>query len=475
MKEQKMNFKLLTAALLLLFASLVVYGGYSVFTYGNRWFASSTNTRVRSEKANVIAGDILDRNGVVLATTNDGERVYQSDEESRKAVVHLLGDNLGHVSNGVESFQASYLLGFHSSLAERVLSALRGETRRGDDLTLTADSKLCTFISQAFQSLDKSAGKSGAAVVMNYQTGEVLALVSLPNFDPHTISQEVEDDPEKPFWNRALQSVYPPGSTFKIITTASALKNLQDIQSRVLSCDGHLKVMDQEIHDAGKAVHGSLSLEKAFTLSCNNIFAALALELGDDKLRAAAESFGFNENFLFRDLVVENSAYPTANRNLVEVAWSGAGQSQVQSTPLHMCMVAAAVANHGVMMEPRLILSAQSPGGVTRAQLSSKVFRKALPEGTAEIIKDYMRKVVLSGTGTRAQVPGLSVCGKTGSAESAKDGRDVTHGWFVGFIEDESLPYAAAVIVEDVNQGDGGGTAAAPIAQKIFEYLKKNY
>lgn len=474
MKEQRMNFKLLTIILMLLFASLIVYGGYSILTYGNRWFASSTNTRVRQEKTNVIQGDIMDRNGIILATTNDGERVYQADTQSRKAMVHVLGDNLGHVSNGVETFQASYLLGFHSSLAERVMALLRGEVRHGDDLTLTVDSKLSTYISKTFNSLSSSSGKSGAVVVMNYKTGEVLSLLSFPNFDPHTITQAVKDDAEKPFWNRALQSNYPPGSTFKIITAASAIQNLPDIQNATLTCNGQLQVMDQLIHDAGKATHGKLTLQRAFIVSCNNSFASLAMELGDQKLRATAEQFGFNDNFLFQDLVVENSTYPTTNRNLVEIAWSGAGQSQVQATPLHMCMVAAAVANNGVMMEPRLILNAQGTGGVTRTQFTTKVYRKALTENAAATLKDYMGKVVQSGTGTRAQVSGLSICGKTGSAESAKDGQDVTHGWFVGFIDNDSLPYAVAVIVEDVNQGDGGGSAAAPIAQKIFEYMKTN-
>ena len=471
MKEQRMNFKWLVFILLGMFALLALYGGYSITTYGTRWFANSKNPRVRAERQNVIMGDILDRNGVVLATTSDGARVYQADEASRRAMVHLLGDSLGNVSNGVETFQAGYLLGFETSFAERLLQTLRGETRRGDNLTLTADSKLCTLAANAFNQHPKTAGKRGAAVALNYQTGEVLALISLPNFDPHTVTEETRNDLSQPFWNRATQSAYPPGSTFKMVTTHSAITHLPDARTRMFACTGQLPVLDRVITDYGDAAHGNLNLESAFIKSCNNVFASLALELGDEKLRKTAELFGFNDNFLFRDLVVENSVYPTEKRNKVEIAWSGAGQSQVAATPLHMAMVAASIANDGVMMEPRLILSARSVKGVVRQSYSAKAYKKVMTAPEAEILTDFMRKVVESGTGTAARVNGWTVCGKTGSAESALDGRDVTHGWFAGFIDNPRAPYAVAVLVEDIADGDGGGSTAAPIAQDILEYL----
>ncbi|MEG2702410.1 MAG: penicillin-binding transpeptidase domain-containing protein, partial [Clostridia bacterium] len=180
--------------------------------------------------------------------------------------------------------------------------------------------------------------------------------------------------------------------------------------------------------------------------------------------------FGFNDNFLFRDVVVENSVYPTKNRNDVEVAWSGVGQSQVAATPLHMCMIAAAVANGGVMMEPRLVMQVESPSGVKRITSTQKEYRRACSPEIAAKLGLYMKDVVKSGTGTRAAVNGLTIAGKTGSAESAADGRAVTHAWFAGYIADEKYPYACCVLVEE---GDSGGSVAAPIAANIFSYLKK--
>lgn len=472
MKQQRYHFKLLALIMFGLFLLLAVYGGYSISTYGNRWFSSSRNPRVRAQKQNVIAGDILDRNGVTLATTKDGRRVYQPDEAARRAIVHLLGDEQGQVSNGVETFQTSYLYGFHTPLNELAAALFRGETRRGDDITLTIDSRLCTAVTRAFEENAKTRGKKGAAVVMNYKTGEVLAQISLPNFDPANITSATMADAGQPFWNRATQSVYPPGSAFKIITTVSAIDNLPGILEKDMTCTGGLTVMNQSIRDYGNAVHHDLTLREAFKKSCNNVYAMVALNLRDDALRKTAERFGFNDNFLFRDLVVENSVYPTQNRNEFELATTGIGQSALAASPVHMCMVAAAIANDGVMMEPRLLREVNSAAGVKRVSFQSKVYRNALTAEDASTLQSFMRDVVKNGTGTRAAVNGMTICGKTGSAESSLSGSDVTYGWFVGFNDDDDLPVAVSVLVESIEDGEGGGSTAAPIAAEIFKYLQ---
>lgn len=473
MKQQRYLFKMLALVMFGLFLLLAVYGAYSIFTYGNRWFSFSRNPRVRAQKETVTAGDILDRNGVVLATTVEGKRVYQEDESARRAVVHLLGDSQGQVSNGVETFQTRYLYGFETPLGERISALMAGETRRGDNVTLTIDSQLCTLIAKAFDAHPKTQGKKGAAVVMNYKTGELIAQISLPSFDPMNITQETVADPGQPFWNRATQSLYPPGSSFKIITAASALENIAGVEAESFACTGGLVVQNQAIRDYGGAVHNSLTMREAFKKSCNNVFALTALNLGDDKLRRTAESFGFNDNFLFRDLVVENSSYPTENRTQFELATTGIGQSALGATPMHMCMVAAAIANDGVMMEPRLLLQVSSPAGALRTAYQSKEYRTALTSAHATTLQAYMRDVVTTGTGTRAAVDGLTICGKTGSAESSLSGNAVTYGWFVGYIANSDLPYAVSVLVESIEDGEGGGSTAAPIAHDIFQYLKQ--
>ncbi len=470
MKQQRFRFKLLAIVLFALFALLAVYGVYSINTYGNRWFAYARNPRVREQKASVIAGNIYDRNGVLLASTADGKRIYHPSADTRKAVVHVIGDSEGMVSNGVEGFQTAYLYGFKSSLAERFNALFASGPRQGDNVHLSLDSALCTAIADSFASRPLTKGKNGAAVVMNYVTGEVVAEISLPSFDP-MVKQSVSAGSEF-YWNRAVQSLYPPGSTFKVITTAGALENIKGVADISITCTGGLDVGGQAIRDYGNAIHKSLTLKQAFMKSCNNIYALLALDMGDAALRKTAEAFGFNQNFLFRDLVVENSVYPAGERTPFEIAMSGFGQSSIGATPMHLCLIAAAVANDGVMMEPTLLTKTTTPAGNPRDSFGPREYRTALKPETAAVLQEYMRSVVTGGTGTRAAVSGLTICGKTGSAESSRRGQAVTHGLFIGYIADEELPYAVCVVVENIEDGQGGGSTAAPIAGDVFKYLR---
>ena len=216
--------------------------------------------------------------------------------------------------------------------------------------------------------------------------------------------------------------------------------------------------------------HGQADLKNAFALSCNNIYAYAAVQMGDDALRAEAMRYGFNENFLFRDIVAENSSYPDEDRNLWEVALTGIGQSRLQMSPLHLCLITSAVANDGVMMEPRLLLEAASSAGRPRLAFSQSEYRRVTDADTARTIRDAMLLAVNSpsGTGGAAAVPGWTVCGKTGSAEL--DGQEHTNAWFTGFIADAGAPYSVTVLLEDTG---AGGTYAAPLAGKIFRWLTK--
>ena len=473
MKQLRKNIRRIAFFLCALFVLLAGYGAYSIATSGNRWFSSSLNTFARQKRADVIAGNILDRNGVVLASTVDGVRVYHSDLQVRSSLVHVTGDRNGNVTKSMDRVLGAYLYGFNSSFLERLSSAFTGNPRRGDDVRLTVDSRLAAYAASLFPS-----DKAGAVVVMNYRTGEVLTEQSFPNFDPQNVTSAVSGSALKPFINRAIDGLNAPGSTFKIVTAASALENLMDYETRAFQCTGVLQLGSRTITDAGTNLsenrvtqHGQLVLRRAFQVSCNNTFAQIALEIGDQKLRQTAESFGFNDNFLFRDLIVENSAYPTENRSDGEIAWTGAGQSALLVSPLHMCMVASAVANDGVMMEPRMLLSAVSQNGSLRAEFSPRVYRRALTAEHAAILKDYMRSVVTASgaTGTAANLSGVKVCGKTGSAE--KDGQENTNAWFVGFLDEPSSPYALAVVVENAG---GGGSVAAPIARQIFQWMLQN-
>lgn len=461
MKELRRNARLICLILLLLFAAMIAYFCYSVYFYGGRWFANPYNSRLSNQKQTVQAGSIYDSQGNVLAySDSDGLRHYSSDRSVRLATSHVVGDNGSKVASGAETFFAQYLLGFHSSAFDRVVSAVTGERARGDDVYLTISAELSAYIAEQFPD-----GYAGAVAVLNYKTGDTLALVSMPNFDPQNVAAALEDESAGALVNRATQGLYTPGSTFKIVTLASALENLPDAAGRVFNCTGTLPVDYTTVTEAGGAAHGRQTLVQAFSNSCNNAFASLALELDYTLLGQTAERFGFNDNFLFRDMVVYNSSYPTDEQSQDDLAWSGVGQGRVLVTPLHLALIAGSVANEGVMMEPRLLSRVVSPSGTARSLSGARVYTRTMQPETAEVIKSYMISTVTSGTARRAAVSGVTVGGKTGSAEVSDDKSVETHALFVGFVEDEDYPYAICVVVE---HGGSGGSVAAPLAGKIL-------
>lgn len=462
MKLIKQNIRLIALVVCCLLLGLIVYGAYSISTFGSRWFSSGANTMLRRMKSNVTAGNITDRAGRLLATTNDaGKRVYPQDSDTRQGMVHAVGDDRNNIAYGAESFMANYLYAFNQSYLDRLYDAIRGERRRGNDIKLSLDSLLSRKAYSLFP-----AGKSGAIVIMNYRTGELLTLQSYPTYDPSSLSDLDKENPLKPFWNRATKWVSAPGSTFKVVTLASALQHFPDAATRRYECTGNLPVMDTFVTDALNAAHGEIDLRRALMVSCNITFAQVALELRDKALGKTARDFGFDDYFLFSDLVVENSVYPDTDRSEKEIAWTGPGQSRLQATPLHMAMIASAIANKGVMMEPRLLLSAVDKAGVSRYSFEPRVYRRALSADDAQSISDMMRDTVRSGTARRSAVKGVTVCGKTGSAQV--DGQQDTNAWYIGFIDDARYPFALCVVVEDAG---AGGAVAAPIAGQLFQYM----
>ena len=467
MKLLKQNIRLIAMIVCALFIALIGYGAFSISTQGQRWFSSSANTYLRRAKSNVQPGNIVDRNNILLATTNaQGRRVYSSDPDIRKAVVHAVGDDVNNIAYGAESFMANYLYAFNESYPELLVQALKGEKRRGNDIKLLIDSALSK---RAYSLFPK--GKSGALIVMNYRTGEVLALQSYPSYDPMNLSQADKDNPLKPFWNRATMWSSAPGSVFKVVTLASALKNIPDAQSKMYDCLGALIVEDTTITDANDAVHGMLNLRRALAVSCNITFARVAMELGDATLQKTSSDFGVGDYFLFSDLVVQNSAYPSVNRSLKELAWTGPGQSKLQLTPMHMALIASAIANDGVMMKPYLVSTVTNRDLTVLSSTTPEVLRTPVSEATATALQQMMVATVEEGTGKPARIDGVVVGGKTGTAQSDPD--RPPYAWFVGYAADPHVAVVAFVENADVDRDDiSGGRLAAPIFTAVVEALR---
>ncbi|MBP3657133.1 MAG: penicillin-binding protein 2 [Clostridia bacterium] len=446
---------------LVLFGMTTAYCCYSVYFYGGRWVANPHNPRISSQKQHVVMGRVTDRDGTVLAYTDEtGARRYHSSRDTRMAVSQVVGDSGGKVSTGVDTFHAQYLLGFKANVLERLGDAFTGTPQRGDDLTLTISERLSRYIAEQFPG-----GKRGAVVMLNYKTGEILSMVSMPQFDPTDVGSALGDETAGALINRATQGLYPPGSTFKIVTMASALENLPDLQDFAFDCTGYFPVGNYSVTESGE--HGVQTLSEAFVHSCNTTFAALSQDLGYAMLGQTAQAMGFNENFLFSDLIVYNSSYPIDDLSPEDLAWSSIGQGRVLTTPMHMALIASVIANDGVFNEPRLLGAITTAQGGQRPLPAAETGRRMITAAAAQQIEKDMIRVVKSGTGTRAAVGnGYVVAGKTGTAEASNDKSIEPHAWFVGYITNDNAPYAICVLVEN---GGSGGSVAAPLARKALQ------
>ncbi len=446
-----------------MFVGLAAWFAMTVFTQGSIWASDVRNSRLRTTSS--LRGDITDRDGNLLATTAaDGTRQYTSNAAARRALSQTVGDIAGMSGTGIETFYSSTLLDISGSLLDR-LSDLTGGGKRhvGSSIQITVDGPLQAYIAGAFPS-----GYRGAVCVTNYRTGEILAMVSMPSYDPYDLTGRpdaaVEDTA---YLNRCLQGLYTPGSVFKIVTLASALSNDANVLEQRFTCSGEWNYEGGHIVCAGGASHGTVDLNTAFRKSCNVTFGKLAYQLGLERLRATAETFGFNENFKFGDFVIYNSAFPTDVSSMNGLVWAGIGQGEVLVTPLHMAMIAGSVANGGTLMKPWLIKRIANTQGVIVSLGTPESYRQVLSPSVASVIAGYMYETVQSGTAARAAIRGYNVCGKTGSAEVSDDKTVETNAWFTGFIYDDAHPYAIAVVIE------GGGAGARMPSELAAKALKK--
>ncbi len=460
MKELRRNMRLIGALVVVMFIALAGWFAMTVYTQGAIWASDAHNTRLSA--SNTLRGDITDRHGNLLATTaSDGSRQYTQNEQARRALSQTVGDIAGMSGVGVETFHSSALMDISTSLLDRLSELFHGADHMGSSIQITVDGRLQAAIAGRFP-----AGYKGAVCVINYRTGEILAMVSKPDYDPYDIMSrsdaQVEDTA---FLNRCLQGLYTPGSVFKIVTLASAINADPNVIAQPFTCAGVWEYQGGRVVCAGGNAHGDVNLKTAFKKSCNVTFGKLAYQLGLERLRATAEAFGFNENFKFGDFVVYNSSFPKDVGGMSELVWAGIGQGQVLVTPLHMAMIAGTIANRGVMMKPMLIGKVVNSMGVNTTVGQSAAYRQVLSEAVAGKIAEYMYETVQSGTATRAKVQGYAVCGKTGSAEVSDDKSVETNAWFTGFVYDDAHPYAIAVVIE------GGGAGARMPSQLASDAL----
>ena len=417
----------------LLLAALVIVG---LTTYVLRYIDHGADWALYFNRLNSgSSGELLDRNGVVLASFSANENLYASDALTRTANYHVTGDYWGRTSTGILSTYWNKMQGF---------SLLTGTTRSTAATTrLYIDAGLNNT---AYAALN---GQNGCVLVVNYKTGELVCMVSAPAIDPA--------DPnavpgEGAFINRALSSTFVPGSIFKLVTAAAAIETVPNIEDRRFYCEGKGSIAGVEINCSGE--HYTQTFEQALANSCNVAFSKIATLVGQDNMVKYVRGFGMIDPHRLGDIPTAAGSYPLDFVGDPELGWSGIGQSTDLVNPYAMLRFVSAIANNGVLVEPTMIQGGKSP-----------VKSRFMSAGTADKLKQMMAFNVSYAYDGDFRFTGLKLCAKTGTAEL---GGDLTsHAWFVGFLDDEEHPYAFVVLVE---HGGGGLSVASPIAYRVLKH-----
>ncbi|MEU8706055.1 penicillin-binding protein 2 [Streptomyces sp. NPDC048565] len=364
---------------------------------------------------------------------------------------------------------------------------ITGEERRGGDVITTIDPKAQEAAYKGLTDLDAR----GAVVALEPSTGKVLALVSTPSYDPSVFAgnsfkegdkfQALVDEKGKPLANRPLRETFPPGSTFKILTAAAALEHgvVTDVDARTDAVSPYpLPLSTSKISsEAGDATCNKASMKTAMQYSCNNVFLDAAVKVGDKGMRETAEKFGFNEDVYsdaFGDMLASRSLYPE-KLDKPGTALTGMGQGSLTSTPMQMAMVTAALANDGKLMQPYIVDELRGPDLSTLEKHQPQLKSEAVSEETAKKVQEMMEFTAKEGSAQRALIDGVTVGGKTGTAQRGDDvSKEVPYGWFVSYGKKaDGRSVAVAVFIDptamDISRSDiSGGGLGGPIAKNVM-------
>jgi peptidoglycan glycosyltransferase len=407
---------------------------------GEKWAMFAANAAVYTN-GRLAVGALTDRNGAALAGISGGARAYADDEVVRRATLHVVGDPNGNIGTGALTAFAPELVGYN------LLTGAYSRTGTGKTVALTIDARLNAA---AYRALD---GRRGAVVVLNYETGEILCMVSSPTFDPASPPVIEDGDPkyEGVYINRASSSAYAPGSTFKLVTAAAAIEHIGDIFDRVFICDGSVEIGGETVTCTKK--HGEVTFEDALAASCNAAFAQITVELGADALTRYVDACGVAARGDINGISVAAGKFDKAEDGTADLAWSGIGQYNDLVTPVSMARFAGVIANGGEQTALRLLKKNSLSAGVSRV----------MKKETAEKLASMMSYNVHLTYGEE-NYPGLALCAKSGTAEVG--GGAPPHAWFTGFITNENHPLTFAVIVET---GGAGSAVAGAVANAVLQ------
>ena len=455
----------ITYLMVALFLGLAVYMGYFLQVRSEDVINNSYNARLDRFSDRIVRGKIMAGDGTVLAET-------QVDADGNETRVYYYGSVFDHAvgysakgKTGIEALANFYLLTSHVNLLEQVGNELSGRKNPGDNVYTTLDAELQQA---AYAALGD---RKGVVIAMAPDTGKVLAMVSKPGYDPNTLLQDWDwltdgGNGEGQLLNRATQGLYPPGSTFKIVTALEYMREhpggYRDYQ---FDCSGVYVNGDYRIKCYHGTAHGHQDFTRSFANSCNGAFSSLGLGLNLGAFRDTAKSLLFNSPLPITGLPYKQSSFQMGpGADTWEILQTSIGQGTTQVTPMHNAMITAAIANGGTLMKPYFLNSVETAGGEEIKKFMPASYGSLMTAGEAEGLTELMRTVVTEGTGSAVRTDAYTVAAKTGSAEF-ETGKE-THAWFTGFAPVENPKLVVTVLVEE---GGSGGKAAAPIARQLFD------
>lgn len=458
-KEQLKALNHMKYIYLTLFGLLIINLIYFIVFSSANLVINSYNPRLALLEENIIRGKVLDRNGEVLAETVDynGEdhRIYPYEN----AFSHIVGYS-HQGKTGIEALADIDLLQSNMSIYDQVMFELTKSKRMGDNVVTTLDKAL------QLKAYELLGNRKGAIIAIEPSTGKILCMVSKPDFNPNEIVLNwetlINDEENSPLLNRATQGLYPPGSTFKILTAAEYLIENKD-QNFTYNCTGQDDFDGKIIHCYNNKAHGEETLSEAFAVSCNTAFATLGNNIDIDKLNTLANELLFNKPLPY-PLPFSSSSYTlTSKNNSAQKAETVIGQGQTMITPLHNALIASTIANGGILMKPYLIDHTENFKGKAREKNMPDVYGELLDTDLSRTLTEFMIEVMESGTGKQGASDAFTTAGKTGSAENPFG---EAHGWFVGFAPADNPQIAIAIVIENAGSSS---ESAVPIANELFE------
>lgn len=473
-----------TAAIVVLLLALIINLSYIQVFKASDFRNQAGNQRLTLTEYSRERGPILLGSQAIADSTPTSDALkYLREYGDGSTYASITGFySVVYGATGIESEANDILAGNDSRFfVDRLQQLVANREPKGGAIRLTIDP------AAQVAAMDALKGRTGAVVAIDPTTGAILALASSPTFDPNLLSshdaqaiqntyEELNADPKQPMLNRPLAMTLPPGSTFKLITAAAALESGKYSADSALPGPKEINLpgTDVQLGNWNKKSCGSediVTLQAALEISCNTAFAWLGMELGADSIRDQAKKFGFEYEFDV-PMTAAISRFPT-DLNKPQTAMSAIGQFDVRATALQMAMVAAGIANDGVVMKPYLVSQVLGPDLTVLQNTNPSAFGRAVSVENAKILRDMMVGVVAKGTASKARISGINVGGKTGTAENTPG--EPAHAWFVGLAPSEQSRIAVAVVLQN---GGGatevsGNALAAPIAAAVMRAVLK--